>query len=181
VPSMADRVLETVERFDYALTKINDADEMTRQTALDSMLTYVYRLREHWIDQLGTPAAYRGIAERSDDGRTTEAVVMVRNLTEHDLTKIVAPLPFVHQPGARTFPGRWTFPGENPTWLPIEETHGAFDGQPPQLIDAYRDHLEGQIVGYAFDAARRFLVESDARIGVEGGVAPDQLPRLIPG
>jgi len=89
---MADRELETIQRFDHALTKINDADEMTRQIALDSMLTYAYRLREHWIEQLGTPA-YRGIAQKSDDGQTTEAVLMVRNLTEHDLTKIVAPCP----------------------------------------------------------------------------------------
>jgi hypothetical protein len=177
---MAGRVVETIQRFDHALTKLNDADDMTRQTALDSMLTYVYRLREHWIDQLGTPA-YRSIAEKSDDGRTTEAVVMVRNLTEHDLSKIVAPRPFALYPGARTYPGQWTFPGDNPTWLAIEETDGAFDGQPGQLITAYRAHLERQIVGYAFDAARRFLVESDAQIGVDSGVARDQLPRLIPG
>jgi hypothetical protein len=56
------------------------------------MLSYAYRLREHWIEQLGTPA-YRGIAQKSDGGQTTEAVVMVRNLTEHNLTKIVAPRP----------------------------------------------------------------------------------------
>jgi hypothetical protein len=130
---------------------------LTRRRNLDSAAMYAYRLREQRENELGT-AAYRTRAAASLDGRTTEALVMVRGAFEHDLAVIVAPREMVLYPGTRTFPGRWTFPGSNPTWLMMSETGGVFDDQPAVLRRAYSETLEGTIAGYALDSARRFLV-----------------------
>jgi hypothetical protein len=174
-----DAMLETVARFDFVLTRLLDPEPIAQSVAIDCLLTYVNRLKGQWIKQLGS-AEYRRIANASDDGQTTEALVMVRNVMEHDLSKIVSPRPLGLYPGARTFLGRWTFPGENLTWLLIEDTQGAFDGHHHDLVAAYRAHLEGGIIGYSFDSARRFLAEADARVGTTGERTAEQLSRLVP-
>lgn len=155
------RLDETVADLDYVLQPqvFLDANADVRRRNLDSAAMYVYRLREHRANELGT-RAYRERAAASLDGQTTEALVMVRGAFEHDLVSIVAPREMVLYPGARTFPGRWTFPGSNPTWLLISETDGAFADRPDVLRRAYSETLEGTIAGYAFDSARRFLVTS---------------------
>lgn len=154
---MTDLVRETIDKFDHALPNIVAADRLTRLIALDSVLLYVYVLRCHHETRLGA-RSYRVIAKQSPGGRTTEALVLVRGTATHDLSKLVAPRPSPLYPGF--FPGRWTFPGESLKWLTIEESDGAFEEREPILVEAYRQHLEGQIVGYAFDAARDFLVST---------------------
>jgi hypothetical protein len=154
---MTDLVRETVEKFDHVLPKILDSDRLTRLVALDSVLLYVYVLRCHHETRLGA-RRYRTIAKQTAEGRTTEALVLVRGVATHNLTKLAAPKPSLLYPGF--FPGRWTFPGESLKWRTIEESERAFEDREPILVEAYQQHLEGHPVGYAFDAARTFLVST---------------------
>jgi hypothetical protein len=158
VNRMTDLVRETLAKFDHALPNILDSDRLTSLIAVDSVLLYVYVLRCHHRDRLGGEDAYRAIASKSAAGRTTEALVLVRNTATHDLSKLIAPRPSLLYPGF--FPGKWTFTGMSLKWLTIEETNGALGDKPKPLVDAYRQHLEGHPVGYAFDAAREFLVST---------------------
>ncbi|GAB3245359.1 hypothetical protein [Arthrobacter pigmenti] len=153
-----------MSRFDKTVTDLDhllqphvflDADPDARRRNLDAALMYVYRLRDHRMNELGKNE-YWARARATPEGQTTEALVMVRNSFEHDLSVIIAPRETSLYPPF--FPGRWTFPGSNPTWLRMEETGGVFDKRPKELREAYRDTLEGMIAGYAFDAARNFLV-----------------------
>jgi len=142
-----------------AMLLSGDADQNRR--SLNSLFDCAYRLVNV---RRGQHADYRHLADASDFGQTTRALMLVRGTRTHRPDLAVA---FEHHqlyPGPKLFPGRWTFPGVNPFWLPFDAVD--WGGTPPTGDDraAYERWLEGQILGYAFDAAWLFLVE-DPRLG----------------
>lgn len=151
---------KAVEDLDHALVAFESSaqpDELRR--TLRTILGEVNRLREHRRATL-TSAVYFARWDKSSEGQVTEALIMVRGFSEHDLTRPVSPESRGLYPG-EIYPSGYLYPGTNLVWLPQTELpfvmlpiREAQDRRPE-----YDRHLAGQPVAATFAIARQFLVE----------------------
>jgi hypothetical protein len=151
-------VQEVVEDFDVAFDRIRAARDLRmKRRALREALGHLFTLREHRISALGEQQ-YRSCAAQSEDGRTTEGLVIVRDFLTHQLTKSISPAfrdaysdIYSDQYGLLVWlkPFEMTAP---PDWK--VKASAKYDRKA-----VYDGEVAGREVGATLQAARRFLVE----------------------
>jgi len=153
---------DLVDDFDVEFDRLRqaqDADEQRR--ALRSALETLYSLRVHREgDTQAAKTAYRSHASACQGGRVTEGMILLRGQMMHRVTKRYAPEMKPLYPGPRTFPGNFTYTGENLMWLAPAEMH---DQLPLGVVNdprypAYVADVAGLPVLETLQIAREFLV-----------------------
>lgn len=145
--------------FDIAVGRLMTAD-MYDEGEVRRALRDVFANFYPWRDLVASPSrsAYRISAGASFEGRTTEALSILRNIDQHHLEQVVQPRASVLYPFERLFPSDSVFPGENLTFLPVADMV-----TPPERlladrnIEFYHECLGGLPVLPALDASRTFL------------------------
>ena len=145
--------------FDIAFGRLMNAD-MHDKGEVRRALRDVFANFYPWRDCVSSPDSrtYRISAEASFEGRTTEALSILRNIDQHHLEQIVQPKALMLFPSDRLFPSEYLFPGENLTFLPVAD----MVAPPDRLLvdrnlDLYHECLGGLAVLPALDASRSFL------------------------
>lgn len=145
--------------FDVAFDRLMTVD-MHDEGEVRRALRDVFANFYPWRDLVSSPdrSSYRISAEASFEGRTTEALSILRNIDQHHLEQIIQPTALVLFPSELLFPSEYLFPGENLTFLPVADM-----ATPPTRLlgdsnlDFYHECLGGLMVLPALDASRRFL------------------------
>ena len=142
---------EVVDDFDAAVERVAKAPDlrMTRR-AIREALGHLFAIREHRKTTLGKQK-YHSLAEGCSDGRTTEALLLLRNALIHQVAKRVTPE--YKDRYSDTYSDRYGVL----VWLERSEM-----SDPPKTLNADYDRaVAGKDVHKTLDAARRFLVEPD--------------------
>lgn len=153
---------EAVSDFEAAFERLvkaaGDKDEQRR--AWLEAVNHTYRIRE-FRKKACEKAAYEAIVASHDFGKTTEGIVVVRNIATHVLTVSANPKSGMMYPGPKTFPGKYLYPGNgNLFWLDMYE----LDSDTAQEIrnrddnNYYEDHVAGMLVLGTLQAVQEFLI-----------------------
>lgn len=145
----ADLAFEELDH-DFARLQRADFHSVEQRSALSGVLNALYRLREESKSAFGKHPACYAFAAETADGRTTEGIVGLRGMHVHAFAQPLAPQDAPLYPCSDTYPGAYTFPGANLTWVDPDEASGELH---LSRIDAsalarYREGAMGQMVLY---------------------------------
>lgn len=114
---------EAVSDFEAAferLAKVSGDKDEQRRAWLEAV-NHTYRLREHKKRACGK-RAYEATAASHDYGKTTEGILVVRNIATHVLTVRANPESRMLYPGSKVYPSDYLYPGDgNLFWLDMHE------------------------------------------------------------
>ena len=186
---MRDHVSELVHYLNRAFDELVTAqltDVSTLRLRLGTYLDALSRFRDYRQGQLNDATQADRVWERLvqkgmiTDGQYVEGNLVARNNQHHSMTKMAPPTRAPLYPSERLMPSDYLYPGENLTWLRLDE----LDEPTRRAISAadkygyFRNLLAGFAVLPAADVARRCLLDwkgfgrlSDARYVVDLRVA----------
>lgn len=144
--------------FEWLAKASGDKDEQRR--AWLEGVNHTYRLREFRRKSCGK-TTYEALAASHDYGKTTEGIMVVRNIATHILTVSANPKPGMPYPGPKTFPGMYLYPGDgNLFWLDMHELNPDAAQELSARDDNkyYEDYVAGILVLGTLEAVREFLI-----------------------
>lgn len=144
-------LVDAFSDLDAAVLRLENGfgDATEERRALNEVLANLNQIREYHRKGLGG-ADYFDRA-KSREGRVTEALIMVRGVTTHDLTRRVEAEAQGLYPGT-FYPGE-AYPAENLCWS--DATEGLHD--PHNRRPDFQELVVGRIVTSTIQDARRFL------------------------
>jgi hypothetical protein len=143
-------VTEVVEDFDAAVNRVAESPDLRMvRRGLREALGHLYTLRERRKTMLGEQSYY-SLADNSADGRTVEALVVLRAALVHQLSKRVTPVL------KDAYSDTYTDLYDALIWLERSEMT-----DPPKSLKKsdYDQMLAGKDVYATLRTVRRFLVE----------------------
>ena len=157
---------EAVSDFEAAFDRLAKAfggkDEQRR--AWLETVNHTFRIREYRRQQCEKRAgkgSYYPIAAAHEFGRTTEGILVVRNIATHILAVRANPESRMLYPGPKVFPSDYLCPGDgNLFWLDIHELDPAATQKVSggDKCNYYRDKVAGLLVLGTLLEVREFLI-----------------------
>lgn len=163
---------EAVSDFEAAFDRLakasGDKDEQRR--AWLEAVNHTYRLREYRRQQYEKKAgrgSYYSIADAHEFGKTTEGILVVRNIATHVLAVRANPESRMLHPGPKVFPSDYLYPGDgNLFWLDMYELDPAATQKVSgdDKCNYYRDKVAGFLVLGTLLAVREFLINDSTNL-----------------
>jgi hypothetical protein len=148
--------------FDRLAKAFGEKDEQRR--AWLETVNHTFRIREYRKQQYEKRAgrgSYYPIVNLHEFGKTTEGIVVVRNIATHVLAVRANPESRMLYPGPKVFPSDYLYPGDgNLFWLDMHEldTAAVEEVRGGDKYNYYRDKVAGFLVLGTLLAVREFLI-----------------------